>query len=147
MTYSHRQYGKALLVFAIVGLLGLTGWLAYVGALMPSLVVSLFAVVLLALFSWLSVEVHGDSVRLAFGLGWIKKSIPLDAIESTEIVRTSWWWGWGIRLTPEGWMWNISGFDAVRLHKTDGRSFTVGTDQPNQLKAAIDEQLDGDRKR
>ena len=147
MTYAHRQYGKALLAFATVGLLGLTGWLAFVGELLPALIVSLFTVLLLALFSWLTVEVHRDAVRLAFGLGWIKKSIPLDTIESAEIVRTRWWLGWGIRLTPEGWMWNISGLDAVRLHKTDGRAFTVGTDQPKRLKSAIDAQLAGRRDR
>lgn len=141
MTYAHRQYGKVLLAFAAVFLLGLTGWLVFAGELLPALIVSAFTVLLLACFSWLTVEVHAQSVRLSFGLGWIKKDIPLDTVESTEIVQTKWWWGWGIRLTPDGWMWNISGFDAVRLHKTDGRSFTIGTDDAKKLKGAIDRMI------
>ncbi|MCH2101266.1 MAG: hypothetical protein MK209_05040 [Planctomycetes bacterium] len=141
MAYSHRQYWGKTFSFVTVVLILLTVLLVFARALLPALSISLFTVLLLALFSWLTVEVHRDSVRLVFGLGLIKKSIPVNNITSTEIMRTVWWWGWGIRLTPHGWMWNISGFDAVRLYMADGRSFIIGTDQPQQLKDVIDMQL------
>ena len=52
-------------------------------------------------------------------------------------VRNPWYCGWGIRLGPTGWLWNVSGFDAVELTLTDGRRFRVGSDEPGQLVAAL----------
>ena len=43
----------------------------------------------------------------------------------------------GIRLTRHGWMWNISGLDAVELEYKDGKKFRIGTNQPQKLCQAI----------
>ncbi len=53
-------------------------------------------------------------------------------------MRNPWYYGWGIRLTPTGWMYNISGLDAVQLQLASGKRFRIGTDEPVQLKSAID---------
>ena len=48
-----------------------------------------------------------------------------------------WWYGWGIHLTPYGWLYNVSGWDAVAITLRNGRRVSLGTDQPNELCAAI----------
>ena len=45
--------------------------------------------------------------------------------------------GWGIRLTPYGWLYNVSGLEAVAISLRDGRKFALGTDDPDGLVTAI----------
>ena len=53
------------------------------------------------------------------------------------IVETRWFYGWGIRLTSRGWLWNTSGFDAVELTYLNGKRFIIGKDDPIGLAAEI----------
>ena len=54
-----------------------------------------------------------------------------------EPIRIRWWHGWGIHLTPYGWLYNVSGFDAVAITLRDGRKVAFGTDDPDGLTTAI----------
>jgi len=89
------------------------------------------------LFGSLTVEVDDGEVRHWFGPGFWKKSYQLLDIESSTAVRNSWFWGWGIRLTPNGWLYNVSGLDAVQLQLRSGRKLRIGTDDPKGLVEAI----------
>ena len=104
-------------------------------------VVLLCACVLLLFMTWLfgslTVEVDEEELRHWFGPGFWKKSYQLLDIESAKVVRNSWFWGWGIRLTPHGWLYNVSGFDAVQIQLRSGRTFRIGTDYPQGLFEAI----------
>lgn len=93
------------------------------------------------LMGGLSVTVTERSVTAAFGPGLIRRTITLDRIESVKTVRNSWLTGWGIRLIPSGWMFNVSGRDAVELKLQGGGSFRIGTDEPQQLEAAVRQAL------
>jgi hypothetical protein len=141
MTYERRQYGKAFLVMAFVILVVVTGVLAALGEVLPALSVSVMLVILMACFSWLTVSVQREGIKLSFGVGLVHRTIPYERIERTAIVRNKWWYGWGIRLSPHGWMWNLSGLDAVELIYHDGKRFRIGTDDPKGLKRAIDVKL------
>ena len=88
-------------------------------------------------FSSLHVVVDATDLRIAFGVGWPRKTIPRAEITSATPVRNRWWWGFGIRYTPAGWMWNVSGLDAVAIERGPGRTFRIGTDDPEGLAAAI----------
>jgi hypothetical protein len=89
------------------------------------------------LFYSLTVEITSAKMTVSFGPGFIKKIFKLDEIKSAKTVRNSWWYGWGIRLTPHGWMYNVSGLDAVELELRGGKKFRVGTDAPEKLVNAI----------
>lgn len=141
MSYESRQYGKSLLAFFVVLLVVVTGVLFAAGEVLPAASISVMLVILMACFSWLTVSVQSDGIQLSFGVGWVRRKIPYDRIVSTEIVRNKWWYGWGIRLTPHGWMWNISGFEAVELLYEDGKAFRIGSDDPQALKRAIDARI------
>lgn len=98
---------------------------------------ALFMTLLLVCFGKLTVEVTGEHVCARFGPGWVRKRFAIDEIYGVERVRNRWYWGWGVRLTPHGWMFNISGLDAVEITLTGGKRFRIGTDQPREFEAAI----------
>jgi hypothetical protein len=52
-------------------------------------------------------------------------------------VRNPWYYGWGVRLTPHGILYNVSGLNAVELLLDDGRRVRVGTDEPDALVRAL----------
>jgi|SRR5271169_3644923 len=56
-------------------------------------------------FSSLTVEVSTKELSWFFGPGLWRKTIERDEIVSAVQVRHKWWWGWGIRLTPRGWLY------------------------------------------
>jgi len=97
--------------------------------------------IFLALFHNLKVTVDGECIRLAYGVGIIHKRILLERIAAVRPVTNRWWYGWGIRLIPGGWMWNITGLDAVELEMKKGRKFRIGTDEPEALAAVVKERI------
>jgi hypothetical protein len=104
------------------------------GAQLPLLVVG---GLLLLVFSALTVEVDAETIRLRFGIGLVRKRIPLAEVKAWRAVRSPWYTGWGIRLGSGYVLWNVSGFEAVELDLASGRRFRVGTDEPAALVAAI----------
>jgi hypothetical protein len=88
-------------------------------------------------FGRLSVDVALDHLRVAFGAGWPAKTVPFADVVSATAVRNRWWYGWGIRWIPRGRLWNVWGLDAVELELGNGRRFRIGTDEPDELLAAL----------
>ena len=137
--YRHTQVGWTLLGLLGAGLVGLT-WLYLAELPRPALPVLVLAAALAVLgyvFGSLTVEVEGGSLRWWFGPGWLRWSRPLAAIASAERGRSSWWTGWGIRLTRFGWLYNVSGFDFVKVTLANGRSIGLGTDDPDGLLRSL----------
>lgn len=118
---------------------GINGWNAPVGYSLYGVV--LLLVVLLLLFGSLTVEVEDEELKHWFGPGFWKKAYALQDIESVKQVRNSWIFGWGIRITPHGWLYNVSGLDAVQVQVRSGRKFRIGTDDPQGLFDAISQNI------
>lgn len=137
--YRHTQFGWMIL-FSFLAAIGVVAALdtlvPHPGPNVYGLIV-LFLIAVALLFINLTVTVDGKAVRIAFGVGLIRKNFPLDEIESVRAVRNSFWYGWGIRLTPHGWLFNVSGFDAVELQLRNGRRVRIGTDEPERLCETI----------
>jgi hypothetical protein len=85
----------------------------------------------------LTVVVDARAVTASFGWGWPRRCIERSEIETAVHVRNSWWHGWGVRKVSRGWMYNNAGRDAIELSLRSGRVFRVGTDQPDELLAAV----------
>ncbi len=98
--------------------------------------------VALALFANLTVEIDAGHLRIRFGSGLIRKRFPLDQIDAGRPVRNPLIYGWGIRLTPHGWLYNVSGQEAVELKMKSGKTYRIGTNEPEALTAALQEALD-----
>jgi hypothetical protein len=90
------------------------------------------------MFSRLTVLVGKGQVLAEFGLGWPRRRHRLDEVTGIEQVRNKWWHGWGLRWIPNGTMFNVWGLDAVELQLESGKVFRIGTDEPAQLKAALE---------
>jgi hypothetical protein len=106
----------------------------------PLALIAAAAVAAIVGWTWgaLTVRIQGGALHVRFGIGWPRKTIPLAEIAAVEVTRTSFLEGWGLRRTRRGWLYNVSGFDAVLLKLAGGHSMMVGTDEPRRLKAAID---------
>jgi len=143
MEYRHTQWGyfAALTVVVLVPVVAAVtaDGDPWAGA-MVALVALLIAAVVLW-FSRLTVTVEGGYVRAEFGMGKPRKSIDLDGVTAVRQVRNHWYYGFGIRKVPNGWMYNVSGLDAVELHLTSGKVFRIGTDDVDQLFGVLSIQI------
>jgi hypothetical protein len=139
-SYRHTQFGT--LVVAVLGIgVATTAAILFtvqsadertlIGAVLGFLLLCLF------LFRSLTVVVSSKEVEVSFGPGVFRRRFHVDHIVSAGRVRNPWYFGWGIRLTPRGWMYNVSGFDAVEIEMEDNRAFRIGTDDPDHLLKAI----------
>lgn len=142
--YEHTQAGWPMRIAFIA-----TSLVLIVLSVMPELsqepappLVLLAGAVFSAVIGWtwgaLTVRIQDDRLQVRFGLGWPRKTLPLGEIVAVEVTRTTFLEGWGLHRTRRGWLYNVSGFDAVLLRLTNGRSMLVGTDEPRRLKAAIE---------
>jgi hypothetical protein len=102
-----------------------------------SVVVELLLLVTLAAFYKLTIKIDDRVLRISFGVGVVRKEVQLTEIDTYEPVRIRWWYGWGIHLTPYGWLYNVSGWDAVAIKLRNGRKFAIGTGEPQALVEAI----------
>lgn len=99
--------------------------------------VLLILLLCMVLFPALTVVVRTDELVVSFGSGVIRKRFLMKDILGARAVRNPWYYGWGIRLTPHGWMFNISGLNAVELDLRTKERFRIGTDDPQRLVSAI----------
>ena len=135
-TYRKKQSAHALLSVLMVALVG---GLLVAGISQPLFwAVGLLLALVGYLFSSLTVIVDDQAVRWHFGPGFWRKSIALDEISGVRSVRNKWWYGWGIRITPHGWLYCVSGLEAVELQTADGKTLRIGTAEPERLRLAIE---------
>jgi hypothetical protein len=145
--YEHTQAGwptrVALLAVAMifVGSTMLAGPVEVGTADVVMLAGATAALVVGWLWSSLTVRIADGALRLQFGLGVPRRTIRLSDIDSLEVTRTRFWDGWGLRRTRRGWLYNVSGYDALLVRCKDGRALLVGTDEPRKLKAALERAL------
>lgn len=135
--YRHTQVGYVIVGAFVVAMVGLVGvWLsspAPASALIPIAILALCT----ALFPSLTTEVKDGRVRCSFGPGLIRRTIPVNEIVSSNVVRNPWYYGWGLHWIPGGSLWNVSGMSAVELKLKNGRVFRIGSDEPETLNQAI----------
>jgi hypothetical protein len=138
MSYSHTQIGY---VTGGAGALA-TAWLAVLarhgglGGIGLVLLVLMGAVTIL--FSTLTVTVSDEELRFYFGPGFWERRFPVEDIERVEVVRNSALHGWGIRYTHHGWLYDVSGLRAVEIVVRGEEQLRIGTDEPEQLKRALE---------
>ena len=136
--YEHTQIGHVIIwsLLAII-LIASGGFIGSPFDREPPVVVSIILLVCLVLFYRLRITIEAEILRASFGPGIIRKKVRLAEIVACEPIRIRWWYGWGIHLTPYGWLYNVSGLDAVAITLRDGRKFAFGTDDPHELTTAI----------
>ena len=135
--YAHTQIGYFLL-FAYSVVIALLGLLVFVLGFGPlPLIGMLIVLVALCLFATLTVSVGSRTMTVRFGPGVIRKSFRLEDIETVQAVKNPWYYGWGIRYTPRGWLYSVSGLSAIELKMKSGKTCRIGTDDPTGLTNAL----------
>ncbi len=127
---------STLIILAIVALLVV--WLNTADAKTALVILGL----VLVLFYKLDIQVTDQNVKFRFGIGLIRRSIPLEQVLDAKAVKNSIWSGWGIRVGPTFTLYNVSGFDAVELTlKGESRKVRIGTTVPDELSQYINQKL------
>lgn len=143
VTYKEFQFGW--LIFLILIPIYIVLAIFYVLDIGDKPLESSHFLVITAVFSLVCLLFYGMTTRvtkklivISYGMGLIRKRIATSRIKDLRVVRNSAIYGWGIRLIPNGILFNISGLDAVELTFTDTkRIIRIGTKDPERLKSEI----------
>ena len=102
------------------------------------ILVAITFLICLLIFYKLTISIDKEHISFKFGMGWIKKNYPFSEIESCVPVRNKWYYGIGIRFLGNGWLYNVSGFEAVELRFKNSKSVVrIGTNKPTEICEAV----------
>ena len=94
------------------------------------------------LFYGMTTRIDDKKIYISYGIGLIRKTVPLEDIRSVSVVTTPWYYGWGIRIIPNGMLYNINGSSGVELaFKDRSRILRIGSARSAQLAKSIKESL------
>tara|TARA_R110002049_G_scaffold246847_5_gene420958 strand:+ start:4351 stop:4749 length:399 start_codon:yes stop_codon:yes gene_type:complete len=96
--------------------------------------------VIFLLFYRLKVKVQNKTLKIYYEIGLIHFTFKMDEITKVESIKTPWYYGYGIRLTPDGWLYNAHGSQALEIkymYKGKNKSVMIGTPEPEELKKAL----------
>ena len=85
------------------------------------------------IFTSLTIQLFNGYISWYFGPVFWEKEILLREIVSVHAIRTKWYYGFGIRFVPTGWMHNVSSLDAIQVKLRSGKIITLGTDDQENL--------------
>jgi hypothetical protein len=106
----------------------------------------IFFLILLSLFSHLtvigSVMGYNNYLEIKFGIGLFRKKFYFKDIRDCSMEKNPWYYGWGIRKIPGGWLYHVSGSWSVQLNMKDGRMYRIGTGEPKKLAEFIKSRID-----
>ena len=95
------------------------------------------------LFYGLTTKITSDTITVSFGVGLIRKKIQLKRVKTVDTIKSPWYFGWGIKIIPNGTLYNISGADGVELKFNDtNRIIRIGTKDSLTLKKEIEKRLE-----
>jgi hypothetical protein len=136
VSYHHTQFGWVTLGATLVMLP-----VAAAGLLRSDPITLLIVIAIIGLigtlFGWLTVDIDDRRMLVKMGIGLIRRTIPLNAIRAFAPVTNRWYYGWGVRFTPYGMLYNVSGLRAVEILLDSGRRIRIGTDEPDVLARAL----------
>jgi len=142
-TYKKIQYGIFLSLFFLVIII----FILYAGYYQTgsnpipmnlAYVLSALFILTILLFYKLTITITNEKITASFGVGLIKKSMPINQIATIEKVKMPWYYGVGIRLTPKGWLWNVKVGEAILIHnKNKTKTFLVGTDDYQTIETIL----------
>ena len=124
MQYQHTQHGTATVAACGAGIVALVVWSVFLPAPIGIVLTAIAVLIACAIcFSSLTIQVTDQQLSWRFGLGLFRKALPLATIQGTKILRIPILCGWGIHRTPQGWLYNVSGRQAlvIRLHGSPAR--------------------------
>ncbi|ASF13867.1 MULTISPECIES: hypothetical protein [Shewanella] len=141
MSYSNSQIGYPFFIicfFTLIFVFAVNkfGLQEFKGENDFIMLILILSVALLMTFR-LRVSIEDKQLTLSYGIGLFKKRFDLSDVNNVSIVRNKWYCGWGVRISSEGTIYNISGFEGVKIDFRSGVSIVVGTNKPLELYQAL----------
>ena len=142
--YSHTQLG-----WLTIGIIGFSiASIVFIMLIMPYnfiafIIISIVLIILgisLILFSTMTVTCNRDHLKIRIGF-IIHKNFPIKDIISCKVIKIPWYYGWGIRIVSNGWLYRVSGSYAVEINIKNGKQCLIGTDEPQKLADFLNKQL------
>jgi hypothetical protein len=137
MLYHHKQIGHISIGVLSAALIVLGVLIVSAGPNLIAVLVLISIAICLYIFHTLTIEIDDEYLTFFFAHGFWKKKIPIREVAKVETVTNLWYHGWGIHLTPNGWLYNVSGLKAVEIQKTDGKTLRIGSDEPEKVKEIL----------
>ena len=157
MNYYHRQFSFVIIAILAIGIaanvififapellpqqlksietlyqVGIDSWEYYAYA------INLLILLIMINFSSMAVTVEKQKVSWSFLLKVPSKSILIKNIASVSVVKNSWWNGWGARKISKGWLYNVSGLDAIEIIETSGKLTRIGSNDVKNLSRKLE---------
>jgi hypothetical protein len=103
--YKHTQIGYVIIAGLGAGILIVLSNLFTQS--LDWVVIVIFFIMLIGavLFAALTIEVADGVLKVSFGPGINRKMVRIADIEACRVVKNPWYYGWGLRLTPHGWLY------------------------------------------
>jgi hypothetical protein len=146
-TIKYTQFGKFSVLLMVPILIFLVIMMIITGFDDPApLIIMIFVIVTLLIclliFYKLTIEIDDTHLSFSLGNGMIKKKYALKDIEACKPVKNPLLYGIGIRLTPDGWLYNVSGQYSIELtFKNKKSKIRIGTDKPEEVSETINKLL------
>jgi hypothetical protein len=135
--YKHTQIGFLLIIALGAAALMIGNLILATNFSIMAILLLAFMLLCLLLFATLTVEVNAQEINIQFGIGVIRKRFALKDVQNYRTVKNPWYYGWGIHLIPNGWLYNVSGWEAIELQMKNGHKYRIGTDDPQGFMDAI----------
>ncbi len=141
--YKRTQSGiiiTAILGVILIAILSVFIWQADSKQIPWPVITTLALLFLFTLLSFykLTITITKETIEAKFGIGIIKRVLNIKDInyESIEKIKVPALYGIGIRLTPHGWLYNVSIGHAIKI-KTDTKTFFVGTEDFEKINSIL----------
>ena len=100
------------------------------------IILSINLLVTLLFFS-LTIVIDEQKLRWYFGFGIISKDVELSQIVETSAYKTKWYQGIGIRMLSDGWLYNTSVGQAIKITLADRKNIYLGCKNVDALQQAL----------
>lgn len=146
MKYERTQMGWWMIVlFSLIIIhLSLDYFLKFGGkplSLSAYLVLLFVFIFVFSIFYKLKIVVDRSMIHIVYGIGLVHLKIRPEMIHRVKVVKVPWIYGWGIRFTRKGMLYNIQGRMAVEMsYRRNGKEkiVLIGSDDPESLKDFIE---------
>jgi hypothetical protein len=104
--------------------------------------VVLTLLICLLIFYKLTITIDDTYIGFSLGTGLIAKKYLISDIQSCKSVRNNPIYGIGIRKIPGGWLYNVTGLNAIEIKFKNSKSIVrIGTNQPDEIAEIISKMI------
>ncbi|MBK7627143.1 MAG: hypothetical protein IPJ16_08090 [Bacteroidales bacterium] len=108
--------------------------------------VLLTLLICLLTFYKLTISVTDTYVSFSLGIGLVSRKYSVSDIKSCKPVKNNILTGVGIRMLNNGWLYNVSGLQAIELTFKNRKSVVrIGTDKPEEVAMEINKLIEGNK--